>query len=98
MVIPRSERKVAENSAEDTYWHELADDDIGQKLDQLNRRLQDTGYRTRFRVIRDEFGWDVILDDGGELELVETIEDAEKIVRELCGVAADVNRNSEGRC
>lgn len=40
---------------EDTNWHELADEDVDEKLDKLNKRLHDHGLRTRFRIV-DEFG------------------------------------------
>jgi hypothetical protein len=74
------------NSGSRSLWHELADDEIDAKLDELNGRLKEHGYRTRFKVDVDEFGWDVIVDDGGgKPELVETVEEAENIVEELLG-------------
>jgi hypothetical protein len=73
-------------SLEHTSWHELAGDEIYAKLDQLNGTLKEGGYHTRFRIVRDEFGWDVVVDDGGKPELVKTIEQAESVVEELCGV------------
>jgi hypothetical protein len=72
-------------SLEHTSWHELADDEIYAKLDELNGMLKERGYHTRFRVARDEFGWDVVVDDGGKPELVKTVEEAENIVQQLCG-------------
>ncbi len=71
-------------SLEHTSWHELAFDEIYAKLDELNGMLKERGYYTRFRIVRDEFGWDVIVDDGAELEIVKTVEEAENIVEELC--------------
>jgi hypothetical protein len=79
---PRSDREDSET--EGTDWHSLLDDEIDEKLDELNKQLEVRGFRTRFRVARDEFGWDVIVDDGAELELVKTVEAAENIVEELC--------------
>jgi len=76
--------KVAEDSVEDTNWHEMASLDVDEKLEELNRQLGKSGFRTRFRIITDEFGWDVVVDDGGKPELVETVEEAENIVEELC--------------
>lgn len=71
------------HSLEHTSWHELADDEIDAKLDELNGMLKERGYRTRFRIVRDEFGWDVVVDDGGKPELVKTVEQAENVVEEL---------------
>jgi len=79
-----------------TNWHELADVDIGVKLDELNRRLAELTFVTRFRIVRDEFGWDVVVDDGGKPKLVETVEEAEYIVGELSSVAGWVNEKSDG--
>ena len=81
----RSDREVAGNPVKDTNWHELDYADVNEKLGELNKRLQDHGLRTRFRIVRDEFGWDVIVDDGGRPEFVETVEEAENIVEELLG-------------
>jgi hypothetical protein len=72
-----------DSETEATYWHELVDEEIKQKLHHLNGLLEERGFRTRFRVARDESGWDVIVDDGGGLEIVKTVEEAENIV-ELC--------------
>lgn len=69
---------------ESTDWHELVDEEIVEKLNHLNVFLEERGFRTRFRIARDEFGWDVIVDDGAELEIVKTVEEAEHIVEELC--------------
>ena len=41
-------------------WHELAYADIIEKLNELNGRLRDLALQTRLRIVRDEFGWDVI--------------------------------------
>jgi len=49
----------------------------------LNTRLQEAGYHARFRLVID-YGWDVIFDDNGELEIVETVGDAERIMNEFC--------------
>lgn len=68
-----------------TRWHELSKGGLYDKLGELNRRLSEHGFRTRFRVTIDEYGWDVIVDDGGDLELVKTVQEAEDIVEELCG-------------
>jgi hypothetical protein len=68
---------------ENTDWHELADEEIVEKLNHLNRFLEERGFRTRFRITRDEFGWDVIVNDGAEVGIVKTVEEAEKIVEEL---------------
>lgn len=65
-----------------TSWHEFRLDVYG-KLDELNKRLEAGGFRTRFRVLRDESGYVVIVEDGGNPELVETVEEAESIVDEL---------------
>jgi hypothetical protein len=71
-------------SVDRTNWHDLADEDIDEILAELNEQLQDHGFRSRFRIVSDEFGWDVIVDDGAELELVKTVEAAERITEELC--------------
>lgn len=78
---PRTDREDSET--EGTDWHELVDE-VDEKLGELNRQLEERGFRTRFRVARDDFGWDVIVDDGAELEIVKTVKAAEKIVEELC--------------
>jgi hypothetical protein len=83
---PRTDevKKGEDSETEGTDWHSLLDDEIDEKLDELNMHLEERGFRTRFRIVRDEFGWDVIVDDGGRLEFVETVEQAENIVEELC--------------
>jgi hypothetical protein len=81
----RSDREVAGKPVKVTNWHELDYANVNEKLGELNKRLQDHGLRTRFRIVRDEFGWDVIVDDGGRLEFVETVEEVEIIVEELLG-------------
>jgi hypothetical protein len=68
---------------ESTDWHELVDEEIVEKLNHLNGLLEERGFRTRFRITRDEFGWDVIVDDGAEVGIVKTVEEAENIVEEL---------------
>jgi hypothetical protein len=68
-----------------TGWHDLAGLDVDEKLDELNRFLEDRGFRSRFRLLADHYGWDVLFDDGGESQIVNTVEDAERIVQELCG-------------
>jgi hypothetical protein len=82
-------------NTERTSWHELADVDVGVKLDELNRRLAELSFRTRFRIVRDEYGWDIVVDDGGKPELVETVEEDEYIVGELSSVAGWVNEKSD---
>jgi len=77
-------KKEEDSETESTDWHSLVCEEIVGKLSHLNRCLEERGFRTRFRVARDEFGWDVIVDDGGELEIVKTVEEAENIVEELC--------------
>jgi hypothetical protein len=77
-------KKGEDDETESTDWHLLAEEEVDEKLDELNTQLEERGFRTRFRVALDEFGWDVIIDDGGELELVKTIEEAENIVESLC--------------
>lgn len=67
-----------------TDWHELVDDEVVEKLSHFNSLLEERCFRTRFRVARDEFGWDVVVDDGAELDIVKTVEEAEDIVEELC--------------
>lgn len=67
-----------------TSWHEFGLDVYG-KLDELNGRLKERGFRTRFRIVMDESGWDVVVDDRGNREFVETAEEAETIVEELLG-------------
>lgn len=79
-------KKVVDSEPEGTGWHELVDEEVDEKLSQLNSFLEKRGFRTRFRVARDEFGWDVIVDDVGKLEFVETVEEAETIVEKLCGI------------
>jgi hypothetical protein len=69
---------------QETSWHELTYQDAKERLDHLNTRLQEAGYHAKFRLVIDQ-GWDVIFDDNGELEIEETVEDAERIVEELCG-------------
>jgi hypothetical protein len=68
---------------ESTDWHELADEEIVEKLNHLNGFLEEHGFRTRFRITRDEFGWDVIVNDGAEVGIIKTVEAAENIVEEL---------------
>ena len=75
---------VAGNPVEDTDWHEMASRDVDEKLYELNSRLEERGFRTRFRIVTDEFGWDIVVDDGSRPELIETVEDAEEIVQQLC--------------
>lgn len=65
-------------------WHDLASVDVDEKLGELNRVLERRGFRSRFRLVADHYGWDVLFDDGSEPEIVETVEDAERIVDELC--------------
>jgi hypothetical protein len=74
------------HSLKHTSWHELADDEIDAKLDELNGMLKERGYHTRFRIVRDEFGWDVVVDDRGKPELVKTVEQAERVIEELCSI------------
>jgi hypothetical protein len=83
MFVNKSE--VGDDKEEGTYWHELVDDEIEAKLAELNRRLEEHVFRTRFRIVRDELGWDVFVDDGSRPELVKTVEEAETIVEELLG-------------
>ena len=75
------------NEEESSYtcWHELSKGDLYDKLAELNRRLSEHGFRTRFRVTADKYGSDVIVDDGGGVELVKTVQEAEDIVEKLCG-------------
>jgi hypothetical protein len=67
-----------------TSWHELTDEDLDQRLDEMNERLQAAGYRSRFKVVTDAYGWDVLFDDGGEPEIVDTVEEADEIMDEFC--------------
>ena len=83
---PLPEYEIGDN--EDTGWHSLTSTEITERLTRLNSFLEERGFRTRFRVVRDEFGWDVIVDDGGKPDVVETVEEAECIVEELCGERA----------
>jgi hypothetical protein len=64
--------------------YELTYEDAKERLDQLNVRLQKGGYHSKFRLAIDDYGWDVIFDDGGELEVVDTVESAELIMNEFC--------------
>ena len=72
--------------AEVTNWHQLFDDEIDAELAKLNGQLRQRGLRSRFKVVLDdvELEWYVILDDEADQEIVETIEEAEEIVEELC--------------
>jgi len=67
-----------------TFWHQLEDEDVEAKLGELNEQLKERGFRARFKVDADEYGWNVIIDDGGEPEVVNTVEEAEDIVEGLC--------------
>lgn len=69
--------------SKETSWHELTWEDAKKRLDELNARLQEGGYHSKFRLAIDRYGWDVIFDDGGELEIVDTVEDAELIMNEF---------------
>jgi hypothetical protein len=66
-------------------WHDLTTVDVDEKLDDLNRFLKDRGFRSKFRLVTDRYGWDIVFDDGGTPEIVDTEEHAERIVEELCG-------------
>ena len=70
---------------EETSWHELSEADVGDRLRELNRYLADRGLRSKFRLVTDRYGWDVVFDDGGKPVIVDTEEHAERIVEELCG-------------
>jgi len=76
-VQSKSEKAV---SVDRTNWHDLADEDIDEIVGELNERLQARGLRTRFRIIVDDYGWDVVVYDGGDPEVVDTVEEAENIV------------------
>ena len=67
-----------------TSWDELSDEDLNDRLEDLNARLQAAGYHSHFRLAIDDYGWDVLFDDGGQLEVVKTTEDAERIMDEFC--------------
>jgi len=69
---------------ENASWHDLTYEDVKERLHQLNARLQEGGYHAQFRLVIDDYGWDVIFDDGGELEIVDAVEDAELIMNEFC--------------
>ena len=62
----------------------MCDEEIDELLAELNERLQARGLRTRFRVSANDYGWDVMVYDGGDPEIVETVEEAEEVVEELC--------------
>ena len=62
----------------------MDDEEIDELLAELNERLQARGLRARFRVSADDYGWDVMVYDGGDPEIVETVEEAEEVVEELC--------------
>jgi len=80
-----------QSSEEVTNWHELTDDEIEEELSELNGQLRQRGLRSRFEVVLDdvELDWYVVLDDGVGREIVETVEEAEEIVEELCGDCYD---------
>ena len=61
----------------------MDDEEIDELLAELNERLQARDLRTRFRISADDYGWDVMVYDGGDPEVVDTIEEAEDIVEEL---------------
>jgi len=80
-----------QSSEEVTNWHEWTDDEIEEELSELNGQLRQRGLRSRFEVVLDdvELDWYVVLDDGVGREIVETVEEAEEIVEELCGDCYD---------
>ena len=78
------QRDRSDEEPERTYWNQLNDEELQAKLDELNEQLKQRRFRSRFKVDVDEYGWDVIIDDGGEPEVVNTVEEAEDIVEELC--------------
>ena len=61
----------------------MCDEEIDELLAELNERLQARGLQTRFRISADDFGWDVMVYDGGDPEIVDTVEEAENIVELL---------------
>ena len=69
----------------ESSWHQLAWVEVDERLEELNERLREHGFRSRFRITVDPYGWDVLFDDGGEPVIVDTVEYAERIVDELCG-------------
>lgn len=90
----KMKKKAVDSEAEGTDWHELVDEEVNEKVSQLNGFLEKRGFRTRFRIARDEFGWGVIVDDLGKLEFVETVEEAETIVEKLCGIREAENADA----
>ena len=74
-----------DSKTENTDWHSLPFYEVEKKLERFNRVLE-KGYRSRFRIVGDIYGWDVVLDDGGRVALIETVEDAERILREEFGL------------